>query len=657
MPREAVCVVWEVLRVAPRIVGRPSLANAAGPMATRNRQRLTDTPNAYVRHDLITTSTGKAAVFTQANLTVGSFRNDSLWQLEKDCQIVVGCMEQSEDGTLFVKQTLKLYIYRDSVGCFAGRIVCSRLDMRCLRQCQYDGYLKSNDAEIYLPYMFESQLTITGHMDILVSPLTLKGNSSFVDATPTAPHPFPAFILSGRLNAHAIIAPFLAVEFSAESLARLRAISSTTPGADFNILVSAGALATQKGSSLISISENPQAEGIICASTFYHEGQIRFQAEDVHILTGAFVHKGRLTNCENKQNHVKRCHIVVEELFLNEGTLACNVLDIVGEGTLENRNRIFAVDTMDIRLNDFTNNEGLMESKNSIKLLSATKEWTKLGGSIKAKRNFDFCAHKLDMALNDVRKLNNEKKLSFSAKSDLIVSTNICDEVKEFVIGCAAQNSVSINSMMELDRLEVLLGHEYVDVPVEFKILNSADINVSTLVINGTASSLVIVLDGILRCNRLKVANTFGNVIMTGQGSLDSQLIAADRSNLSFNVHQILCINEIFCRNLGVQKDSLLRLKPCDEHELTTVSCENMLIEGTVFVERKLLLASKKSDASDLQIHGPIIGTSLDSEVSIEGSRVSISGQVANLKHLEFYAKDVLQFCMAKAKECQKCFY
>ncbi|KAK6027292.1 hypothetical protein OSTOST_06679, partial [Ostertagia ostertagi] len=42
---------------------------------------IADNMNIYVRHDLITTSTGKAAVFTQANLTVGSFRNDSLWQV------------------------------------------------------------------------------------------------------------------------------------------------------------------------------------------------------------------------------------------------------------------------------------------------------------------------------------------------------------------------------------------------------------------------------------------------------------------------------------------------------------------------------------------------------------------------------------------------
>ncbi|ETN84340.1 hypothetical protein NECAME_06902 [Necator americanus] len=612
---------------------------------------IADSMNIYVRHDLITTSTGKAAVFTSANLTVGSFRNDALWQVEKDCHIIVGCMEQSEDGTLFVKQTLEMHIHRDSVGCFAGRIVCSKLDMRCLRRCQYDGYLKANEVEVYLPYMDESQLIVTGQMDILVSPLTLKGNSSFFNTTPTAPHSFPAFILDGRLNAHAIIAPFLAVEFSPDSLVRLRGIVSATPAVDFNILVSAGALTTGKNCSLLSMGSDPRAEGIICASTFYHQGQIRFQAEDVHILAGALVHKGRLTNCEHKQNHVKNCHIVVEEVFLNEGTLACNVLNITGDGVLENRNRIFAVDTMDIRLDNFHNDDGLMESKNSIKLLSATKEWTKLGGSIKAKKGFDLYANKLDMALNDVHKLINEKKLSFSARSDLIISTNICDEVKEFAVGCAAQNSVAINAAMELDRLEVLLGGDHTNPgTVVFKVTDKADININTLVVNGAANHLLIVLDGLLRCSRIRVAETFKRVTVAGQGSLDSRLISADGSNLCFNVYQIFRTNEIFCRNVIVEKDSLLRLKPCEDHDVTAVSCEKMLIEGTVFVENKLLLVSKKSDTCDLQIRGPIIGTAPESEVSIESTRVSISGQVANLKLLEIYARDTMHFSMAKVK-------
>ncbi|KAK6012941.1 hypothetical protein OSTOST_21878, partial [Ostertagia ostertagi] len=223
--------------------------------------------------------------------------------------------------------------------------------------------------------------------------------------------------------------------------------------------------------------------------------------------------------------------------------------------------------------------------------------------------------------------------------------------MKEFVVGCAAQNSVAINAVMELDRLEVLLGGEHhVDAPVTFKITMEADLNVNTLVINGSASHLVVVLDGVLRCNRVKVAETFKNVTITGKGSLDSQLVAAEGSNINFNVYQIFRTNEMFCRNVIVQQDSLLRLQPCDDHDVTTVSCDRILIEGTVFVERKLLLVSKKSDIGELQIRGPIIGTTPDSEVSIESTKVSIAGQVANLKLFEIYARDSTHFSLAKLK-------
>ncbi|VDL71327.1 unnamed protein product [Nippostrongylus brasiliensis] len=614
---------------------------------------IADTIEMYVRHDLITTSTGKVAVFTQANLAVGSFRNDSLWQVEKNCQIVVGCIEQSEDGVIFVKENFELYVHRESVGSFAGRIICSRLDLRCLRRCQYDGYLKSNEAEIYLPYMNDSQLIITGQIDVLVSPLTLKGNSSFTDASPTMAHPFPAFILDGRLNAHAVVAPFLAVEFSPQSLVRLFGIVSATPDVDFAILISAGAFTTGRNSSVLSVSENPTAEGIICASTFFHEGQIRFQAPDVHIFVGSLVHNGRLTNCENRQNHLTRCHIAVEETFLNEGTLACNVLNIRGEGVLENRNRIFAAESMDIRLNNFNNEDGSMESKNSIKLLSATKEWTKINGSIKAKRGFDLCAHKLDMALKDVHKLFYENKLSFSARSELLFSTDICDESKEFVVGCAARNVVTINAMVELDRLEILLGDKRYATQVLFKLSAGAGVDVNTVIINGCGSRLVVVVDGTLRCKRLKIADAFENVTITGKGSIDTQMLSADCSHICFDMSQIFITNDLFCKSLTVQKGSPLRLKSSEDHDSTTVTCEKMLIDGTLFIERKLLVNSRKSDAAELQIRGPIIGTYPESELSVETNRLSISGQMANLKLVEFYARDNAHFSAADLRNIQ----
>lgn len=64
-----------------------------------------------------------------------------------------------------------------------------------------------------------------------------------------------------------------------------------------------------------------------------------------------------MTNTPQKQNHVRHCCVTIEELFLNEGTLASDVLKMIGEGVLDNRGRIFAADTMDIRLSNFDNEE------------------------------------------------------------------------------------------------------------------------------------------------------------------------------------------------------------------------------------------------------------------------------------------------------------
>ena len=48
---------------------------------------------------------------------------------------------------------------------------------RALKRCCFDGYLRANDADIYLPYSGDSQVVATGQWDILSGPLTLKGNT------------------------------------------------------------------------------------------------------------------------------------------------------------------------------------------------------------------------------------------------------------------------------------------------------------------------------------------------------------------------------------------------------------------------------------------------------------------------------------------------
>ena len=172
-----------------------------------------------------------------------------------------------------------------------------------------------------------------------------------------------------------------------EHFSRLNGIESYKTE-EFNVLLNCGALYTEKESCILSMAGETstariKCEAVICATTFFHRGQIRFSGMEVNILAPVFVHEGRLTNVENKQNHVRNLFINIGELLLNNGILASDILEIVGDGMLENTNRIYAVDSMDIRLRKFNNDDGLIESKNSMKLLAVSKEWTKLGGSIK----------------------------------------------------------------------------------------------------------------------------------------------------------------------------------------------------------------------------------------------------------------------------------
>lgn len=84
----------------------------------------------------------------------------------------------------------------------------------------------------------------------------------------------PSFIMKGKLTASAIVAPFLAVELSEESVTRLLGIVSVYPEIEFNVLVSVGSLHMRSGSTLLSMASEPRTEGIICATSWHHYGQV-----------------------------------------------------------------------------------------------------------------------------------------------------------------------------------------------------------------------------------------------------------------------------------------------------------------------------------------------------------------------------------------------
>ncbi|CAD6189545.1 unnamed protein product [Caenorhabditis auriculariae] len=595
---------------------------------------------AYVRHDIITTSTGKMMVTNNADVTSGAFKNDSLWQVEKAMKLIAGVIEQSEDGVLFVKCSLTAHVHDVCVESFGGRLVSSDVFLKCLKECEFDGLIRCNELQIALPYSAESRLRLQGQVDVVVGSLTVIGNlnSEGVQLREAVP---PGLTIACNLTAAAIIAPFSSIHVDATALVRLSGVKSKIES-DPNILINAGALSTAKESCIVSLAapEDVKKEAVICATVFQHQGQVKFVASDVRLVAGTIIHHGRLTNMENKQNHVKHLNMVIGELLLNHGIIACDVLNIRGEGVLENTNRIYAVESMDIRLSNFDNEEGLIESKNTMKLLAVSKEWTKLGGSIKAKKSFDLCANRLNMAIRNVQNLSIDKRLSFSAKTDLLISSDVIDEAKELSVGCAAQQCVAIDANMQLDRLEVLLGGDSPSSdPVAFVVHADATIIANTVLISAKSEHLQISFDGAVQCSRLRFAGGIRKVTITGAGHLECTYLAAQHVSVGFEMYSTTRLDEVHSQKFAVVNDSIFRLEPCADSEDTTIVTEDVAIDGTMLLEKKLLIKSK---GGCMRINGPVLGSSPASELTCEASKVVLKGQIANFKFVELFARETI---------------
>ncbi|CAJ0582047.1 unnamed protein product, partial [Mesorhabditis spiculigera] len=478
-------------------------------------------------------------------VTAGVIRNNTTWHAEGSLAITAGSAEQSVDGMFFVKEVLDLTLHAHAKS-IHGKIIANRASFRFLKAVQADAYIRVNEIDIGLPYADESQFTFGGQIDVLAGCLTLKGNSRLAQLPTSLPHPSPALLLGGKLNATAIIAPFLAGK-------PLKFICNT-PHIDFNTLISAGALTTGKGCSIMSMGHSEVSEGIVCATTWAHSGQIRFETNQVNIHTGSLLYAGRLTSLPDKQNHVIDLQIVVDELLVNEGIISAHRLSISGDGRLDNRNRIFAVDDMAIRLANFNNNAGLMESKNSMKLLAVNKEWTRVSGTIKAKSQFQVCAQRLDLAVENVEQLC--KSLNFSAVEELLISSDIIDTAREKNVACAAKKSVTVASQMCVNDLEILFGetdtHNDAALNQQFAIAPGSRVETNTVYVHGNASIVVLRIDGTLKCSSLRVAANIHRVLITGNGHLECGSLRVEGEALCIDLTKPAKLSEIICSQVEI---------------------------------------------------------------------------------------------------------
>ncbi|TKR86494.1 hypothetical protein L596_011078 [Steinernema carpocapsae] len=616
----------------------------------------------YIRNEFYTTPHGRCSLDVSGTLAVGSFQNHCQWQSEQNLHLFAGTIEQSQRALIFVKNTFNLSILGDSLKGWEGRIVAHSLVLKVNREVRFYGSIRVNEIEVTIPYVNESKLVNSGHIDVLVGPLILKGNSAF-DNDPCEegdlePHPFPAFVLDGVLRSQAIVGPFLAVEISNQGSAHLSSLQSLLPQTPFNMLISVGALHTHQYSIVDSISSSgSKAEGIVCATRFIHEGQIRFGSDEVLIFVDQMLNDGRLTSTTKKaHNHMKEATLQVHNLLVNNAVISADHLSLVGEGRLVNKNRIFAVENLHIRLSNFSNDDGELESRESLRLLSSsTTAWSRIGGSISApSKKVAIGGERIYIAARNLHKLIDEKNF-ISAKKDLRIATEMCDDSMTRVIGFSARDSINFEAPIKMEAVEIQIG-ELEDVS---SILVEHSIIAHRVFITGNCKHLNLTLDGSIKCRKLVVKESIQSVTVTGSGSIEcSEEIQIDGKEVTFAILNVFC-SEIQSRTIRIAKNANVRIT----NPSVQLCSENLLFEGNLLIEGKMSVVSMKC-SSKVSVRGNIIGTGARSELSLEADFLNLDGLFSNISFVEvlaherlelestFVLKNAVAFAVDSQREC-----
>ena len=185
----------------------------------------------------------------------------------------------------------------------------------------------------------------------------------------------------------------------------------------------------------------------------------------------------------------------------------------------------------------------------------------------------------------------------------------------------------------------LLGGKQYCESdPSQFHVLDCSSVDVNTVFINGTAPVVVLLVDGTVRCNKLRVASSIHTVKLSGKGSLECNTLHIGGELLSFDLYQELCTSEIVAKHILINKESNLRLK-LNGNPSTSISCSSLQVHGNLFVDEKLFLTPLKQTDTAMVVSGNIIGTSTNSEISFECETLDLKGQVANFRFMEVYAK------------------
>ena len=140
-------------------------------------------------------------------------------------------------------------------------------------------------------------------------------------------------------------------------------------------------------------------------------------------------------------------------------------------------------------------------------------------------------------------------------------------------------------------------------------------------------------------------------VTIIGSGNLESSYIVLPNARISFEMYSIVRVDEIQCQSFDVLNENILRIEACDGEDTTTIVSEDLNIEGTLFLEKKLFVKSREGT---VRLNGSILGSSPTSEIACESTKMVIKGQLGNFKFAELFARESISVQNEKVRNVEK---
>ena len=126
-------------------------------------------------------------------------------------------------------------------------------------------------------------------------------------------------------------------------------------------------------------------------------------------------------------------------------------------------------------------------------------------------------------------------------------------------------------------------------------------------------------------------------VTIVGSGNLEATYMVLPDSSISFEMYSVVRVDELQCGLFEVLGENILRLESCEGEDTTTIVTEDLNIEGTLFLEKKLFVKSREGV---VRLNGNILGSSLRSEIACEATKMVVKGQIGNFKYVELFARE-----------------